>query len=444
MTARRLRSPRARAVSVLRDVLENAARATVSIAQHGEGLSSEDGRLLREIALGVLRWKSALDAELASACRVPLSRLAPNLREILEVALYQIRHLDRVPHYAAVDEAVRHARDRAGAGAGGLVNAVLRSLLRASPSGPSAEAVRGGSGAARSLAQRFSHPEFLIARWIERFGEEATLAILEADNTPSPLDLMINSRKTDRETLAAALAEEKIQTCPWAFSPLALTVTGGQPVRSPLFAAGHFSIQDVGSQILPLLLPPGDTLVDLAAAPGGKTFAALALGRARRAVALDRSAERMRLFVENASRLGFREAWPAVADAAAPPLAPGRFDRVLYDAPCSGTGTLRKNPEIRYRLSPEAIDRLSRAQSNGVLSGARLLASGGYLLFATCSLEREENEAVVDDVLAADPSLELAPIEPAAGLEPFLAGGRFRMLPGPVQDGFTAHLLRKR
>jgi len=161
------------------------------------------------------------------------------------------------------------------------------------------------------------------------------------------------------------------------------------------------------------ILPPASTL---AAAPGGKSFAAVFLGRARSAVALDVSFSRLLLLVENRRRLGAAAVAAAASDVAATPLPDGGSDRVLFDAPCSGTGTLRKNPEIRYRLTAEAIERLARAQRGGLRSAARLVAPGGYLLYATCSLEREENEAVVDDVLAAEPSLGLAGIEPVPGL----------------------------
>jgi 16S rRNA (cytosine967-C5)-methyltransferase len=425
---------------VLRDVLERGARAAPAVVTQSAGLGPEDAGLLREIVLGVLRWKSALDGELSAVCRVPLPRLAPGLREILEVALYQIRHLDRVPAYAAVDQAVRDARQRGGAGAAGLVNAVLRNLARPRPE-------QAGRGAAESdpaeLARRFSHPQFLVARWIDRLGLETTRRILATDNAASPLDLMTNPLRTSRDELARALALEGTETEPWPACPLALTVRSGNPLRSPLFAAGHFAIADLGSQTLPLLLPPGERLVDLAAAPGGKSFAAVLLGRARSAAALDLSFSRLLLLVENRRRLGVGSVAAAASDVAAAPLPDGKSERVLFDAPCSGTGTLRKNPEIRYRLTPEAIERLARAQRGGLRSAARLLAPGGYLLYATCSLEREENEAVVEDVLAAEPSLEPAAIEPSPGLEPFVSGARFQMLPGPIHDGFTAHLLRR-
>ena len=218
----------------------------------------------------------------------------------------------------------------------------------------------------------------------------------------------------------------------------------GNPLRSPLLSSGHFSIQDAAGQALPLLIPPGETLVDLAAAPGGKSFAALSLGRTRRVVAVDRSPDRLRLLVEAKARLGIAEVWPAAGDAAVPPLSPARFDRVLFDAPCSGTGTLRKNPEIRWRLTSDAIERIARLQEEGLAGAAGLLAPGGLLLYSTCSLEEEENERVVRRVLERSPELELAPIEAPAPLAAFVEDGRFRIFPGPDTDGFTAHLVRRR
>jgi 16S rRNA (cytosine967-C5)-methyltransferase len=301
----------------------------------------------------------------------------------------------------------------------------------------------GGSTAA-SLALRFSHPEFLVSRWLERFGREQAIRVFEADNAGSPLDLVVNPRKTGRDALARALEAEGVATKPSSLSPLGLTVLAGHPLASPLLAAGHFSVQDIGSQLLPLLLPAGDLLLDLAAAPGGKSFAALGLGRARRVVCLDISAGRLSRLVANRERLGMRQAFPVAADVLALPFSAATFHRILFDAPCSGTGTLRKNPEIRYRITPQTIERLSRAQERGLGAAARLLAPGGYLLYATCSLELEENERVVERVLAAMLELEPAPIAADDALKPFVDGNRFRILPGPTSDGFTAHLLRRR
>jgi len=336
-----------------------------------------------------------------------------------------------------VDEAVRQARASGGDRAAKLVNAVLRRLAER----PALSPARGTSPA--DLARASSHPEFLVRRWVERFGREQACRILESDNAPSAMDLLVNPRRTDLETLRASLESEGVKTETSRISPLALTVTAGNPLRSPLLAEGHFTVQDVGAQALSLLLPVGDLLVDLAAAPGGKTFAAIAFGRARRVIALDRSIVRLDRFAGNARRLGMPEARPVAGDFLSPPLPAGRFDRVILDAPCSGTGTLRKNPEIRYRVTPSEIEKLAGTQPRALARAASLLSPGGYLLYATCSLEEEENERVVEKVLAERLELSPAEIEPPEPLRPFTTGARFRLFPDERTDGFTAHLLRR-
>ncbi|HEY1250944.1 MAG TPA: transcription antitermination factor NusB [Thermoanaerobaculia bacterium] len=431
---------RTRAVEGLRRVLGSGERAGPLAGELARGLPSPDQDLLRELLLGVLRWKRALDAEIAAASRVPLGKLAPNLLEILEVGLYQLRHLDRVPEYAAVNEAVEHARRSGGEGAARLVNGILRQILRT----PAPAPPDGADPSA--LALHFSHPEFLVRRWAERFGAERTRRILERDNAAPRLDLLTNPRRAGRDALRDRLAEEGVVAEPVPGAPLALSVRSGNPLRSRLHAEGFFSIQDVGSQVLPLLLPPGGLLVDLAAAPGGKSLSALAHGRATATAAVDRSLPRLRLLAKNTRRLGYGEARPVAGDVAAPPLAEGRFDRALLDAPCSGTGTLRKNPEIRYRVTPDAIERLARAQEAALETALRLLAIGGSVLYSTCSLEEEENERVVERVRERLPasgiSVGVAAIEspiPAAST----AAGGVRIFPDETTDGFTAHLLRR-
>jgi 16S rRNA (cytosine967-C5)-methyltransferase len=430
---------RTRAVEALRDVLEKSRNAAPLVGELARGLGPADQDLLRELVMGVLRWKGALDAEIGAVCRIPMPKLIPSLREIMEVALYQLRHLDRVPPYAAVSAAVDQARAAGGEGAAKLVNGVLRGILLLPPPSPAPE-----GAAAAVLARHYSHPTFLVERWLSRFGTDVTRRILAADNAPSRLDLLANPRRTTRDALAAALRAEGIETEASPIAPLALTVRAGNPLRSPLLAAGHFSVQDVGAQLLPLLLPEGDLLVDLAAAPGGKSLSAIAHGRARWTAAVDRSRRRLERVTENARRLGVAEVRSVAGDFDALPLGPGRFERVLLDAPCSGTGTLRKNPEIRYRVTAEAIERISRGQEDALGAAARLLAPGGFLLYSTCSLEEEENERVVARVIESARDLEPAPIAAPPGLEPFVDGARFRVFPCDQMDGFTAHLLRRR
>ena len=435
--SQRSATARARAVEALRKVLESGRPAAPLVSELARGLSAPDADLLRELVLGVLRWKSSLDAEIGAISRIPLPKLAPNLREIMEVALYQLRHLDRIPPYAAVSEAVTHARASGGEGASKLVNGVLRGiLLQPIPAEP------GPDASAETLATYFSHPRFLVERWMKHFGRETTRRILEADNTAPRLDLLVNPRKTSAANLTAALAREGIAAESTPLTPFGLTVRSGNPVRSAGLREGLFSIQDLGAQVLPLLLPDGELLVDLAAAPGGKSLSALAHGRARRTLAVDLSLPRLRLVSENARRLD-AAVRPAAGALEALPLPPGRFDRVLLDAACTGTGTLRKNPEIRYRVGAEAIEKLAARQERWLAGAAALLAPGGWLLYSTCSLEPEENERVVERVCAAVEGLAPVLIEPPAALAPFVHGPRVRLFPDERTDGFTAHLLRR-
>jgi len=399
-------------------------------------LAPLDRDFARELVLGVLRRRSRLDAEIAGASRFPLDRLRPPLREILEVSLLQMRFLDRVPTRAIVHEAVEMARALAGEGASRLANGILRSLLRApGPALPEEDAA--------TLAVASSHPEFLVARWIARFGLEKTRAIVAADSERSPLHLLCDPRRRNREEVAADLLGEQVETAPHPLVENGLIVVSGNPLRTAAFEAGAFYVADAGSQALPSLLPPGRTLADLAAAPGGKTAAALFSGRFERVVSADRSTTRLSFLAQNRSRLSLGDAFPVAADLLAPPFREGAFDRVLLDAPCSGTGTLRKNPEIRYRLSAAAIESLAAQELRLLSAAADLVAPGGSLLYSTCSLEKEENEDVAEKFLARASGFRAQPIEAAGPLRARVQGHRFRIFPDEGADGFTAHLFRR-
>lgn len=398
-------------------------------------LSDPDRDLARELVFGVLRHRARLDAEIRRFCRFSLERLRRPLREILETALFQLRHLERIPPRAAVHEAVEMARGSAGEGASRVANGVLRSLLREPP------LAFDGTDAA-GLAVASSHPAFLVERWIARFGLERTRSILAADDERGRLHLLANALRAPRSALAEALAAEPVATRPIPFAENGLEVLSGNPFRTRAFADGDFYVADAGSQMLPALLPPGRTLLDLAAAPGGKSVAALVSGRFREVVSADRSLLRLDLLRQNRMRMNLAGMHPVAADILAAPWQPASFDRVLLDAPCSGTGTLRKNPEIRYRLTEAAISAMA-GNALALLSAAgRLVAPGGYLLYSTCSLEAEENEDVAQRFLEAG-GFASVPMEPVPEIAPFVSGTVFRIFPDGGADGFTAHLFRR-
>jgi 16S rRNA (cytosine967-C5)-methyltransferase len=234
---------------------------------------------------------------------------------------------------------------------------------------------------------------------------------------------------------------------PWA--PLALTVTSGDAAREPRVASGEIAIVDAAAQALVEAVPPAEVVVDLAAAPGGKTRTLLARGIARKVVALERAPSRARRLAGNLRAAGRRaEVAVLVADAARPPLPRGAFASILLDAPCSGTGTLRKNPEIRLRLREEDLARFAASQRALLHAGLDLLAPGGTLVWVTCSLEPEENELVVDAVLSGRPAYARVTPDPSRLPTPAAAclspSGVLRVPPGATNDGFSLITIRRR
>ena len=402
-----------------------------------------DQALLRELVLGSLRWLRRLDHVISAASSRRFEEIEPALHAPLRIATYQLLLLDRVPAHAAVSEAVEQAHQVTHRGGASFVNGVLRRIARA----PRLDAwpVRE-SDRVRRLGIELSHPDFLVARWLARFGTARTLDLLNANNRQKPLQLLAFRDRGGRELLAEALIDEGLEVEPAALSPLGLTVRRGNPLATAAFRRGDFYVQDAASQAAALVPPPrpGERVLDAAAAPGGKAFALLAWEPRVRVLLGDVAPARAAIVRDNLRRLG-RPLPLHVADAAAPAAA-GPFDRVVLDLPCSGTGTLRRHPELKWRISEGEIGRLS-AQALRLLDGvAPLVAPGGLLVAITCSLEAEENEDVVDRFLAARSGFAPAPL--AAELPPPLdrgveAPGLWRVLTGGDHDGFTVQVLRR-
>ena len=414
-----------RAVEALRKVLEGGRPAAPLVGELARGLSPPDADLLRELALGTLRWKAALDAEIAAACRIPMGKLAPNLREILEVALYQLRHLDRIPPYAAVSEAVtmpapaeaRAPRSWSTAFCAGFSFCRVRSSRRP---GRSAEAL------AVLFASRLSRRA--LDRPL-RTGRDAGHA--GRRQRASALDLLVNPRRTTREGLVAALATEGVETEPSALTPLGLTVVAGNPLRST--ASRGRTLQRSGPGRAGAASPAASGRV--ARGPGRragrKSLSALAHGRARWTVALDvRAADcggsprtragwisRRRRSPRISGPCRFRRGGSTGCSSTRPAAGPGRSARI----PRSATASRRR----RSSAWPAR-------QERWLAAAAALLAPGGWLLYATCSLEQEENERVVERVCARVEGLSPTPIEPPSvwplrpGRPPAASAGRPR------------------
>ncbi len=436
-------SVRAAAARVVARTL--AARSPVDgvLAPALQPFDERDQALLRELVLGTLRWLRRIDQVIASASHRAFPEIAPPLRAPLRVAAYQLLFLDRVPAHAVVDEAVEQALHLTHRGGASFVNAVLRRIARSPRLGdwPVEEA-----DPLRRLAIECSHPDFLVRRWADRFGLPTTRRLVEANNRPRPLHLLAFRDRGGRELLAEALIDEglEVQTC--ALSPLGLTVRAGNPLATDAFRRGEFYLQDEASQAAALVPPPaaGERVLDAASAPGGKAFALVAWEPAARLLAADLSLQRALVLRSNLQRLG--RCMPiAVTDASRPGVG-GGFDRVVLDLPCTGTGTLRRNPELKWRIDEAEIGRLA-AQAVRMLAGvAPLVRSGGLLAAITCSLEPEENEEVVTRFLACAPDfapVDLEPLLPAPFDRHVAGAGLWRVMTGGEHDGFTVQVLRR-
>lgn len=434
---------RAAAARVLDRALASRSPTDTFLDQASRNLDDRDRRLLRELVFGSLRWLRRLDQVIASAASRPLNKIDPPLHSPLRLAVYQLLYLDRIPPHAAVNEAVEEARRRTHRGGAAFVNAVLRRVAEQ----PQLEAWPvTEKDPIRRLAIESSHPDFLVARWLGQFGEARTEELVAANNRPKPIHLLAFEDRGGRGHLAETLASEGVETDPSSLSPLGLVVRRGDPIDTEAFARGDFYLQDEASQVSALLPAPaaGEVILDAAAAPGGKSFALLAAEPAAEVYAAELSLARIGTLRANFARLGRR--LPLVAaDASSPPF-DGPFDRVVVDLPCTGTGTLRKHPELKWRVSPEELARLS-AQAEMLLGGvASLVRSGGLLVAITCSLEPEENKAVAAAFLAGNP--DFAPLELASGIsapfEQMITGpGSWQILPAGDHDGFTVQVLRR-
>jgi 16S rRNA (cytosine967-C5)-methyltransferase len=440
-------SARQLANDILVKVDINKAYADVLLdhALHRTSLNASDRGLLTELVYGTLRWRGTIDYRLGRKLRRRLSDTDPVIRNLLRLACYQILFLDKVPPYAAVNEAVELAKSRGGQKAAGFVNGVLRSLLRESDTLPADNSIP-------ALSIRYSHPEWLVRRWVATFGFDQAAALMRANNERAPLVVRANTGKSDRSSLLKRFAEAGIEAKEAALCAHGIVVSLAGPVDTLCgFAEGLFQVQSESSQLVVALLGPAprERILDACAAPGGKStyIAELQHGKGE-IVALDQSERGVERIRQNASRLGLTSIRAVTADAAQPlgDLASKPFDRILLDAPCSGLGTLRGHPEIKWHRNEDDIRRLSILQQKILANVAGYLAPEGILVYSTCTLTAEENEENVESFLAGHCEFEL---EDAARYLPAQAqhmtqGKYFQALPQRDHtDGFFAARLRK-
>lgn len=411
-----------------------------------------DRGLAAEIITGTLRWQRSLDHLVEQFAGRPLAKIDRDILHILRLSLYQLLHLDRVPASAAVDEAVDLARYAKKPRATGFVNAVLRTAARSRrrlplPARPESAADR--QAALDYLGVTHSHPDWLVARWMDRHGFDAAERWVRFNNETPRLTLSVNTLRMSRDTVAAALDREDIETEPTRRAPHGLIVNLGNPLRAPL--DGSFVVQDEASQLVSLTVAPrpGDRVLDLCASPGGKTLGMAArMGDTGVMVACDVRARRLSLLRDTIrlSGAGRIRIVHVPIDGALPfrPL----FDRVLVDAPCSGLGTIRRDPDIRWRRDERDLRVLAESQLRLLRRAADVVRPGGRLVYATCSSEPEENEDVVDAFLSQRRDYTVADLRADGdqALEPLIdERGMMRTLPFEhgLEAFFAAAMVRR-
>jgi len=438
---KRQKSPRELAVEILNRIDQKGAHAEplLDAALSGTGIQNpQDRGLLTELVYGTLRMRGRLDWIVGRLYRGDDAALETPVRNILRTGLYQLLFTDRIPPFAAVNEAVGIAKKSCPAAAG-LVNAILRNALREKESIAWPDMAKDPG---RAIAVLHSHPRWLVECWLDRYGIDETIAICRANNTIPPLAVRVNALKTSREKAIAALAGEGITAETARFSPdgIILPNPAAGLRETAAFRHGLIRVQDEASQLVARLCAPkpGEQVLDLCAGAGGKTLHIAALMENRgKITAVDLHPDKLRLLAAEAGRLGATIVETHPGNAAGTPEAFRiAFDRVLLDAPCSGLGTLRRNPEIRWRITPADLEKCSRIQRRLLRSAADCVKPDGRLVYTTCAVTAEENENVVGDFLAGHP--EYTRISPD-GIPPALVDAHsfFRTFPHRhAMDGF--------
>jgi 16S rRNA (cytosine967-C5)-methyltransferase len=410
-SARRVSASRRAASEILRRVEDEGAFAAVLLASAGEELRADDRALCYELVLGVLRQQLWLDKLIEHYAGRAAASLDAPVRRALRLGLYQLRFLTRIPASAAVNESVNLAHEARLRSAANFINAVLRRATREPDYEPAADAPTE----LERLAIATSHPAWLLERWVNFFGAAEAESFARANNRTPPVAFRVNPLRASEDEVIAKLqaAGVELQGSQVAEGAWRVGSAGGAVASQlrALTAAGVIYTQDEASQLVAHVVGAqgGERVLDVCAAPGSKaTQIAAHAGKDALVVAGDIHGHRLRVVRETAARQGLENIQIVAYDAEGSPLpfAAGAFRRVLVDAPCTGTGTLRHNPEIRWRITPADIAELAARQRRILANAARAVGAGGRLVYSTCSVEPEENEGVVAAFLETQPAFE--------------------------------------
>ncbi len=406
-----------------------------------------DGRLLTHLVYGVLRLRGHLDWMIAKLYRGNFENLNEQIKNILRISLFQLKFSERIPSFAVVDEAVKIA-NKVNPEKSGLINAILRNFLRRG-SNISFPPLKKNS--TQHISSFYSHPLWLVEEWIAIMGKQNTLALCAANNKIAPLTIRTNTLKISRNELIRELELQSFDVAPTNYSPHGIIINQGNiPIqKTNIFSKGLFRLQDEGAQCVSFLLNPSmnDSVLDVCAGSGGKTTHLAALMQDQGViVAIDSNPQKNDALKNEAARMGITSVKTLTCDLSAglPEDLRDSFDHVLIDAPCSGTGTLRRNPEIKWRIKQKDMDKLNSLQKSILANSSKAVKNGGRLIYCTCSLLIKENEHILNEFLAKNKHFSLCELPSSLNKSLIDRKHFYRTYPHVHNmDGFFAAVLRR-
>jgi 16S rRNA (cytosine967-C5)-methyltransferase len=384
---------------------EQAEHAIAAVSQ-GRSFRPLDTRFLMQLVNGATKMRRRLDHEIRFYLARPTVELSLKLSNILRLGFYQLLFTDKVPAAAAVSESVNLARHFTDDKQAGLVNAVMRSKLREPEK---VKFIAREENPVKHLGDFYSYPDYFVEYCVNEFGVERAEHLLQMYNKAPHVTYRVNFLKAKPDEVANMLQENHIEFSFGRFLPEFLHIeSSGMPLEEQLIVSGKVLVQDESAGLAVRLLnpKPGDNVIDLTAAPGGKaTYAAIRMRNKGRVTAVDKSRQRLELLVENSKRLGIRIMSPVVSDLS--DFKSGPFDRVLLDPPCSGWGTACKHSDLRWAKASLDVDNLARIQAKMIDRASRLVKPGGVMIYSTCTIMRKENDQIVEEFLLRNPKFEI-------------------------------------
>jgi 16S rRNA (cytosine967-C5)-methyltransferase len=433
------------ALSILMEINQNQAYSNLLLNRTIKkyDIDPKDRGLLTELTYGTLQHRLTLDYYLESFVK---GKLDPWVRELLRLSIYQIVYLTKIPPHAVVHEAVEIAKRRGHKGIASTVNGILRTVLR-----KGVRPIEDIEDDIERMSVETSHPAWLIERWVKQFGKEEALAMAHENNHPARMTARVNSLKSTVDEVLNALAKEGIEASKGEVIPGSIQTSSGSLANTKAFAEGSLTIQDESSMlpVIALDVKPDMKVLDMCAAPGGKTtFIAEKMNDKGEIYAHDLHEHKVSLIESNAKRLGIQSITTKSGDSREleSVYGPASFDRILVDAPCSGLGVIRRKPEIKYNKTEQDLASLTEIQEQLLDTAYRLIKDDGIIVYSTCTIEYDENEGMVRRFLKKYPDVEMAPLDALANNNSLAVNDNMlQVLPQHFgSDGFFVAAFRKR